>query len=49
MLDYFKRFKDIKNHYFGLSISEIDLANLGFGGLCSYFKVMIFFLLTKCK
>jgi hypothetical protein len=38
ILDYFKRFKDIKNHCFNLSISEKDLADLALGGLRSHFK-----------
>jgi hypothetical protein len=36
--DYFKRFKDIKNYYFSLSISENNLADLAFGGLRSHYK-----------
>ena len=37
-LDYFKRFKEIKNRCFSLSISEKDLADLVFNGLRSYLK-----------
>ena len=36
--DYFKRFKEIKNRCFGLTISEKDLADLAFNGLRSYLK-----------
>ena len=36
--DYFKRFKDIKNRCFNLTISEKDLAEIALGGLCSYLK-----------
>ena len=36
--DYFKRFKEIKNRCFSLTISEKDLADLSFNGLCSYLK-----------
>ena len=36
--DYFKKFKDIKNRCFNLSISEKDLANLALAGLCSHFR-----------
>jgi hypothetical protein len=38
VLDYFKRYKDTKNHCFSLSISEKDLANLAFGGLRSHLR-----------
>ena len=37
-LDYFKRFKEIKNWCFSLTISEKDLADLAFNGLRSYLK-----------
>ena len=36
--DYFKRFKEIKNWCFSLTISEKYLADLAFNGLCSYLK-----------
>ena len=36
--DYVTRFKDVKNRYFNLSISERDLAGLALGGLCSHFE-----------
>ena len=36
--DYFKRFKEIKNRCFSLTISEKDLADLVFNGLHSYLK-----------
>ena len=36
--DYFKRFKEIKNRYFSLTISKKDLADLAFNGLRSYLK-----------
>ena len=36
--DYFKRFKEIKNRCFSLTISEKDLADLAFNGLRSYLK-----------
>ena len=36
--DYFKRFKEIKNRCFSLTISEKDLVNLAFNGLHSYLK-----------
>ena len=36
--DYFKRFKEIKNWYFSLTISEKHLADLAFSGLHSYLK-----------
>jgi hypothetical protein len=38
IMDYFKRFKDVKNRCFNLSISERDLADLALGGLRSHFK-----------
>jgi hypothetical protein len=36
--NYFKKFKDIKNRCFSLSISEEDLVDLAFGGLRSHYK-----------
>jgi len=36
--DYFKRFKEIKNRCFSLTISEKDLADLAFNDLHSYLK-----------
>ena len=36
--DYLRRFKEIKNRCFNLSISERDLAGLALGSLCSHFK-----------
>ena len=36
--DYFKRFKEIKNWCFSLTISEKDLVDLAFNGLRSYLK-----------
>ena len=36
--DYCKRFKEIKNRCFSLTISEKDLADLTFNGLRSYLK-----------
>ena len=36
--EYFKRFKDIKNRCFNLSISEKDLADLALVGLHSHFR-----------
>ena len=36
--EYFKRFKDIKNRYFNLSLSEKDLIDLALAGLCSSYK-----------
>jgi len=36
--NYFKRFKEIKNQCFSLTIFEKDLADLAFNGLCSYLK-----------
>jgi hypothetical protein len=51
--DYFKRVKDTKNRCSSLPISEKDLADLAFDGLCSHFKenlkVFIFLWLTKIK
>ena len=38
VLDYFQRFKAIKNRCFNLTISEKDLADLAYNGLCSYLK-----------
>ena len=36
--DYFRRFKDIKNRCFNLTVSEKELADLAFDGLHSYLK-----------
>ena len=36
--DYFKRFKEIKNLCFNMSISDRDLADVALGGLHSHFK-----------
>ena len=36
--DYFKRFKDIKNRCFNLTIPKKELAEIAFGGLRSYLK-----------
>ena len=36
--DYFKKFKEIKSRCFSLTISEKNLADLAFNGLCSYLK-----------
>jgi len=52
--DYFKRFKDVKNRCFNLSISERDLDDLALGGLRSHFlnkssRVMIIFQLIIFK
>jgi hypothetical protein len=38
VLDYFKRFKEIKNRCFNLTISEKDLADLTFHGMHSYLR-----------
>jgi hypothetical protein len=38
VLDYFRRFKEIKNQCFNLIIYEKDLAALAFQGMCSYFR-----------
>ena len=38
---YIKRFKEIKNHCFNLSLSESDLADLCFRGLRSYIREKI--------
>jgi hypothetical protein len=38
VLDYFKRFKEIKNRSYNLTISEKDLANLAFQGMSSYLR-----------
>ena len=40
-MDYFKRFKVVKNSCFNLSISEKDLADLAMDGLRSHFKEKI--------
>ena len=36
--EYFKRFKDIKNRYFNLSLSEKDLVDLALAGLRSSYR-----------
>ena len=36
--EYFRRFKDIKNRCFNLTVSEKELADLAFDGLHSYLK-----------
>ena len=36
--DYFKRFKEVKNRCFNLSISDKDLIDVAFNGLRSYLK-----------
>ena len=38
VLDYFQRFKALKNRCFNLSLSKKDLADLTFNGLRSYLK-----------
>jgi hypothetical protein len=38
VLDYFKRFKEIKNRCFNLTISEKDLADVAFQGMRSYLR-----------
>jgi hypothetical protein len=38
VLDYFKRFKEIKNRCFNLTISEKDVADLAFQGMHSYLR-----------
>jgi hypothetical protein len=38
VLDYFKRFKEIKNLCFNLTISKKDLADLAFQGMHSYLR-----------
>ena len=38
VLDYFQRFKALKNWCFNSSLSEKDLADLAFNGLRSYLK-----------
>ena len=38
VLDYFQRFKALKNRCFNSSLSEKDLADLAFNGLRSYLK-----------
>ena len=38
VLDYFQRFKALKNRCFNSSLSEKDLVDLAFNGLCSYLK-----------
>jgi hypothetical protein len=38
VLDYTKRFKEIKNQCFNLTISEKVLADLAFQGMCSYLR-----------
>ena len=36
--EYFKRFKDVKNRCFNLTLSEKDLVDLALAGLCSSYK-----------
>jgi hypothetical protein len=36
--DYIRRFRDTKNQCFNLTISEKDMADLAFNGLCSYLQ-----------
>jgi predicted PolB exonuclease-like 3'-5' exonuclease len=36
--DYIRRFRDTKNRCFNLTISEKDMADLAFNGLCSYLR-----------
>ena len=38
VLDYFKRFKDIKNRCFNLTIPEKNLADIALGGLRSHLR-----------
>jgi hypothetical protein len=38
VLDYFQRFKPMKNRYFNLSLSNKDLADLAYNSLRSYLK-----------
>ena len=38
VFDYFKRFKEIKNRCFSLSISDKDSIDVALGGLHSYLK-----------
>ena len=38
VLDYFQRFKAIKNRCFNLSLSEKDFVDLAYNGLHSYLK-----------
>jgi hypothetical protein len=38
VVNYIKRFRDMKNRCFSLTISDKDLANLAFNGLHSYVK-----------
>jgi hypothetical protein len=52
-LEYFKRFKEIKNWCFNLTVSEKDLADLAFQGMCSYLREKleghIYLLLTQLQ
>jgi hypothetical protein len=36
VLEYFKRFREIRNRCYNLTVSEKDLVDLAFGGLSSY-------------
>jgi hypothetical protein len=36
VVDYIKRFRDMKTRCFSLTIYDKDLSNLAFNGLCSY-------------
>jgi hypothetical protein len=36
--EYFKRFRQTRNRCYNLTVSEKDLADLAFAGLCSYLK-----------
>jgi hypothetical protein len=36
--DYVRRFRDTKNRCFNLTISENDMVDLTFNGLCSYLR-----------
>jgi len=36
--DYIRRFRDTKNQCFSVNITEKDLADLAFIGLCSHIK-----------
>jgi hypothetical protein len=51
--NYFKRFKENKNWCFNLTISEKDLADLAFQGMCSYLRERveghIYFSLTQLQ
>jgi hypothetical protein len=43
---YFKRFKEVKNRGFNLSISDKDLVDVALNGLCSYLKENLKVLIT---